>query len=62
MTRGSEPIDRTLINESTSDQVPDLQMIRLALNQLRKLGEQLPKVDVVAVIRSGRDIESGFKQ
>ena len=41
--------------QSTTDQTARRERVREALSRLRRIGEDLPAVDAVAVVREGRD-------
>ena len=58
MTQSTDTREDEQEKYPTESVSPSLEEIREALVRLRQVGEKLPPVDAVAVIREGRDLEA----
>jgi hypothetical protein len=56
MTDKSELLKREAEPQPTANQGAQREEIRQALRRLREIGEKLPAVDAVAIVREGRDL------
>lgn len=56
MAEKSEILKREAEPQSITDQGPGREEILKALRRLREIGEKLPTVDAVAIVREGRDL------
>ncbi|MDT4952562.1 MAG: hypothetical protein QOJ02_700 [Acidobacteriota bacterium] len=56
MIEKSDILNRESELQPTTDQSLRREEIRKALRRLREIGEKLPVVDAVAIVREGRDL------